>query len=394
MSKRKIISVVVAVLLTAGTLTPLTARGSQPLIVPTAAIARPADEAQPVKRKQNKLARVLSAPFRALARLFGGGQKSAAQEARKRNTQTAPQTQVVPQTQVATGTQAVTGTQLAAAVKTAPPEPERKSNAAEAPRPFMPAPAREPTPTAQPGVGVSSEGARIVRPSEASHAPTQPRAGMFIPRIEGVPPDSLSQGRALLQHGYLNEAIAELSIAATVGPGLVEANNLLGLAYDRIGWHREAVACYERALSVAPRDPVVLANLGNSLYLSDDYRAAFKRLKQSARLAPGIAVVQNNIGIVEARLGKYDSAFKSFARAGGEYDAHLKLAGILEIEKRERDAVKHYEAALRLQPGTAAVLERLVALYERTGRTRDAEEARRTLGQPPNPQKTTTGGGG
>ncbi|MCA1633089.1 MAG: tetratricopeptide repeat protein [Acidobacteria bacterium] len=380
MSKRKIISVVVAVFLTAGMLTPLTARGSQPatVLAATTTIARPADEAQPVKRKENKLARVLSAPFRALARLFGGGKKSASQEARKRNTQVVPENQGPPET-----------TQVASAVTSTPPEPERKSTAAEATPPFTPAIA----PAAQPGVGVPSEGARIIRPSEAATAPAEPRAGMFIPRIEGVPPDSLSQGRALLQHGYLNEAIAELSIAATVGPGLVEANNLLGLAYDRIGWHRQAVECYERALSVAPRDPVVLANLGNSLYLSDDYRAALKRLKQSARLAPGIAVVQNNIGIVEARLGKYDSAFKSFARAGGEYDAHLKLAGILEIERRDRDAVKHYEAALRLQPGTAAVLERLVALYERTGRTRDAEEARRTLGQPPNPQKTTTGGG-
>ena len=283
---------------------------------------------------------------------------------------------------------------MAAAVKSAPPEPERKSNAAEATPSFIPAPVREAAPAAQPGVGVPSEGARIVRPSEASNAPAQPRAGMFIPRIEGVPPDSLSQGRALLQPGYLNEAIAELSIAANGRPRTGRGQHLLGLAYDRIGWHSEAVACYERALSVAPKDPVVLANLGNSLYLSDDYRAALKRLKQSARLAPGIAVVQNNIGIVEARLGKYDSAFKSFARAGGEYDAHLKLAGILEIERRDRDAVKHYEAALRLQPGTAAVLERLVALYERTGRTRDAEEARRTLGQPPNPQKTATGGGG
>ena len=62
-----------------------------------------------------------------------------------------------------------------------------------------------------------------------------------MPVIEGVAPDHLSQGRALLQHGYLNEAIAELSVASTIGPDLIEANNLLGLAYDKRGWHRQAI---------------------------------------------------------------------------------------------------------------------------------------------------------
>jgi tetratricopeptide (TPR) repeat protein len=378
--RRKIISVVAAVVLTLGTLTPRPALASRPtpLTVNAVSVAQASDGAQPPSRKGNKLGRALSAPFRALAKLFGGGdgRKKQEQEARRRDARTAPEAQAAPADE----------TRAAAAVKTLPPVLEPASIAAE--------PARASASPARPDAA-ASEGTRIIRPSEAAAAaPASPvTKAIFIPRIEGVPPDHLSQGRALLQHGYLNEAIAELSIAASVGSGLVEANNLLGLAYDRIGWHVEAAKAYERALTVAPKDPVVLANLGNSLYLADDYRAALKRLKQSIKLSPGTAVVHNNIGIVEARLGKYDNAFKSFARASNTFDAHLKLAGILEIEKRERDAARHYEAALRLQPGTAAILERLVALYERTGRAREAEEARRTLGQPANPQKTATGGG-
>ena len=46
----------------------------------------------------------------------------------------------------------------------------------------------------------------------------------------------VAQGRALLEHGYVQEAVAELTVAATqVGPGLVEANNLLGIAYVQAG---------------------------------------------------------------------------------------------------------------------------------------------------------------
>lgn len=381
MLRRKIISVVAAVVLTFGTLTSFTVQAVSPTFA-TVTHAQASDETQPPKRKGNKFTRALSAPFRALAKLFGGGDDKKKQEARKRETQRAPVTQAANETQAA-----------AAAVKSAPLEAERKTVNNEHARSSSTESARASAPVVQSNAA-ASEGTRIVRPSEAAAttAPTNTK-GMFIPRIDGVPPDHLSQGRALLQHGYLNEAISELSIAASIGPGLVEANNLLGLAYDRIGWHREAVAAYERALTVAPKDPVVLANLGNSLYLSDDYHAALKRLKQSVRIAPTAPVVHNNIGVVQARIGKYDDAFKSFARASNTFDAHLKLAGILEIQKRDRDAARHYEAALRLQPGTAAVLERLVAIYERTGRTREAQEARRTLGQPANPQKTATGGG-
>ncbi len=93
-------------------------------------------------------------------------------------------------------------------------------------------------------------------------------------------------------------------------------------------------------------------------------------------------------------MGKYDEAYKYFVIASNDYDAHLKLASILEDHGRDRDAIKHYEAALAMQPDASAILERLVALYERTGERDKADTARRALGQPKNPQKTTTGGGG
>ena len=218
---------------------------------------------------------------------------------------------------------------------------------------------------------------------------------MWIPLIVGVPSDSVSQGRALLQHGYVQEAIAELQTAATTaGPQLAEANNLLGLAYDRLGWHRQAAGAYERALTLARKDYLILTNLGYSLYLAGDYTGALKRLNQAAMLAPAEPVIHNNLGVVHARLGRHGDAFKHFARATNQYDAHLKLAAILEEQSRDREAVKHYEAALRLQPGASAVLERLVALYERTGARDKADTARRALSQPKNPQKTATGGGG
>jgi Flp pilus assembly protein TadD len=369
----------------------------------TASPANSTDEGTPEqkpKRKGNGFARALGAPFRALARLFGGGKKSTSEEAKRRKTST-PQTTVA--TTEASPAPVVPAAQSTQEVMPAVPlvnKTEVKTTARKVDVTERAGGAREPevlSPlTPPPAAAVATrpaEGARVVRPDETGAIVEPPK--MWIPVIEGISKDPLTQGRALLEHGYVEEAIAELSIAATqVGPTLGEANNLLGIAYDRLGWHKQAVEAYNRALTVSPKDPVAIANLGYSLYLANDYAGALKRLKQASKLAPGTPVIYNNLGIVTAALGKYDEAYKYFAIASNDYDAHLKLASILEDQHRDRDAIKHYEAALAMQPGASAILERLVALYERTGERDKADMARRALGQPKNPQKTTTGGGG
>ena len=370
------------------------------------------DEQPARKRKGNGFARALGAPFRALARLFGGGKKSTTEAAKKRKTNP-PQTAAAAPTEAAPAPPAVEAPKQAAAPVNAAPAQSKQEvrpaaikadknrlktsaraidvtgGAAIASAPEVNSP--EPAPAAV--APRPSEGARVVRPDARGAIVEPPK--MWIPIIEGIAKDPLTQGRALLEHGYVQEAISNLTVAATqIGPSLVEANNLLGIAYDRVGQHKQAAEAYNRALTVAPKDFSVLANLGYSLYLADDYAGALKRLKQAAKLAPGQPVIYNNLGVVTARVGKYDEAYKYFVIASNDYDAHLKLASILEDHGRDRDAVKHYEAALAMQPGASAILERLVALYERTGNRDKADTARRALGQPKNPQKTTTGGGG
>ena len=406
MSKRKTLSLAVVLVIIVGVCAPPSALGNRVLYEPapsadatqpsaTSTATQPApdaadssDDPQQPKHKENGFAHALAAPFRALAKLFGGGRKSKSEEAKQRAPKTAP------------------SVAASAADKSAAQVKSDANPTAASPRPAQEK--KNPTASEQEATAITrgvvsgtqtsassarpSESVRVVRPDESGVVAEKPR--MWIPVIVGVPRDPLSQGRALLENGYIQEAVAELSTAAMVGPDLAEANNLLGLAYDRMGWHLQAAECYERALTASPKNAIVLANLGYSLYLADDYSGALKRLKQASKLAPGTPVIYNNIGVVEARLRHYEEAFKYFAIASNEYDAHLKLAAVFELEKRDRDAIKHYEAALRMQPGTSAILERLVALYERNGEHDKAEQARRTLGQPKNPQKTTTGGGG
>jgi Flp pilus assembly protein TadD len=200
------------------------------------------------------------------------------------------------------------------------------------------------------------------------------------PGAKGTAREHLMNGRALLGTGRVNEAIAELSLAASLDPRLSgEANGLLGLAYDQKGMRERAKESYERAMKDAPEDAQTLNNLGFSLYQNGNYRAAVDRLKRAARLAPTDQRILNNLALAQCRLGKYEDAYKNFARAGGELTGRLNTAALLERMGRDEDAIRYYEAARRLEPNSSITLRRLVDLYRRMGRTSDSEDAQRAL---------------
>ncbi|MDQ3747383.1 MAG: hypothetical protein M3444_23680, partial [Acidobacteriota bacterium] len=101
--------------------------------------------------------------------------------------------------------------------------------------------------------------------------------------------------------------------------------------------------------------------------------------KRAAKLAPGDARVLNNLALAQVRLGRYDDAYRNFARAGGEFNGHANLAALLIRMGRDDCAAEHLEAARRLQPSSANVLRQLAELYERTGNKAKAEDARQAL---------------
>jgi Tfp pilus assembly protein PilF len=335
------------------------------------------------KKRPNLFVRIISAPFRGLAKLFGGGGDKADKAARakaKENQKKEAQTAAARQP----ASVQTDATRIEASPAAAASQPDVLAEAAaRSVRTGEKVLSVPPTFAASSPVTTPSNIAPPPPPSDAAKEPFDYEPRPFTPFIEGVPGDALSQGRALLANGYTNEAVASLSVAAVTGPDLVEANNLLGLAYDRRGQHKQAREFYERALSVAPQNAHVLNNLGHSLYLDDRYNDALARLKDAARLAPADTRVAGNLALVYGRLRKYDDAFKQFKRAGGEFYAHTNTAALLATAGRDRDAIKHYEAARKLNPVSSDVLRQLITLYVRTGQRDKAEAAQRALDQSP-----------
>jgi Tfp pilus assembly protein PilF len=195
----------------------------------------------------------------------------------------------------------------------------------------------------------------------------------------GSAKEHLASGRAFLQDGRLNEAISELSTAASLDPRLGDAHNLLGVAYAQKGLQDRAKESYERAVKAEPEDAQTLNNLGFSLYQNGNYRAAIDRLKRAVKLAPRDERILNNLGLALCRIGKFEEAYKNFARAGGELTGNLNIAKMLERFGREEEAIKYYEGARRVDPHSSIALRRLADLYQRIGKIEESQSARNAL---------------
>lgn len=216
------------------------------------------------------------------------------------------------------------------------------------------------------------ESAGVTRVDDSRNAPSPKLAAAASAK------DHLASGREHLLGGRINEAISQLSTAASLDPKLTEAHNLLGVAYDRKGLGDQAKNSYERAVKVE-EDAQTLNNLGFSLYQNGNYRAAVDRLKRAVKLAPTDERILNNLGLALCRLGKFDDAYKQFARAAGPLTGNLNTARMLERFGREEDAIKYYEAARRIDPACTLALRRLADLYKRTGKPEEAQAANNAL---------------
>ena len=189
----------------------------------------------------------------------------------------------------------------------------------------------------------------------------------------------LKNGHDFLNAGDLNGAIAGLSRAASLDPKSGEPRNLLGVAYESKGLRTRALESFKAAVQADKNNAEYLNNYGFLLIKNNDFDDATKYLKRATKLSPSDARIWNILGLAQSRRGKFDDAFQSFVRAGGDFNGHMNTAAQLLAGGFAKDAIKHLEKAQTLQPNSVDVLATLSNLYKMTGRHSDAEAARRSL---------------
>jgi Flp pilus assembly protein TadD len=184
------------------------------------------------------------------------------------------------------------------------------------------------------------ESAQVTRVVDAVQEPPQ-----AVPTTDISAAEHVERGRSFLNSDKLNEAVAELSLATSMDPTLAEAHNLLGVAYHRKGLTDLALKSLEAALKLDKKNAQILNNLGYLFYDRGDYKHALEPLKKAAKFAPNDARILNNLALTQSQLGKFDDAYKNFARAGGEIEGRLNTANRLEIAGLSEKAREQYQAA-------------------------------------------------
>lgn len=166
----------------------------------------------------------------------------------------------------------------------------------------------------------------------SAQARPMPTDGMRVnarntPAAEG---DAYQTGRGLLAIGDVTGAMAAFRQALLEAPQSVDALNGVGICYDRLGRYDISRGYYDSALAIEPNSPLVLNNLGYSLYLQGQHAAAIPILQRAAEAGdPAVVAASRRVlALVSAQM-REASARASTREALAEIAApraHIELA--------------------------------------------------------------------
>jgi uncharacterized protein (AIM24 family) len=128
----------------------------------------------------------------------------------------------------------------------------------------------------------------------------------------------LYRGSELLQAGQLEEARAQLEAAYQLQPDNEKGQNLLGLAYFKLGHLDRAAEIYEGLVRENATDPTLRVNLGLVYLKSGQLQRAIREFDHAVELAPDHAKAHNYLGLALAQAGEYGRAREAFLRAGSD----------------------------------------------------------------------------
>lgn len=244
---------------------------------------------------------------------------------------------------------------------------------------------------------------------------TNGRGIRFSGRIhEQISPSAATVGaeerhcRVLLDHLGYDDRDAELQSSkgarnrrllermAKENPRSAYAHYTLGQHYSLSGEHRKALRSLESARRLKQFDTPMTAAMLNSMgeiHLKLENVAEARRMaEESRRLLPRQVGAYYLLYRVAVAGGEDDRALSALERllernallerSGTDLSTdvvidplkiHYEMGMILQRMERSEEALMHFERVLRVHPGEASVLERVVSIYLKGGRLAEAE---------------------
>ncbi|MBN1104207.1 MAG: tetratricopeptide repeat protein [Deltaproteobacteria bacterium] len=130
------------------------------------------------------------------------------------------------------------------------------------------------------------------------------------------------------------------------------------------GRAEEAIAEFKEATRILPLNPAFHHGLGTALLTQGKYAEAAQHLKAALKIKPDYPEALVNLGSALRQLGEVDEASAALHGAlklKALPAAHHNLGLLLAAEGRFREAIVHYEQALRLKPSDVRIHNDLAA---------------------------------
>ena len=187
----------------------------------------------------------------------------------------------------------------------------------------------------------------------------------------------LTLARKLMHLGEYNAAAAEYEKVLDYLPDSPSALNNLAVIYARTGRDLEAARLFRRLLDLQPDDRAA-SNLGAVYYNLNQMDKAIQAFEEAHKLAPDDPTVQRNLGDTHEKLGDLKTAHQWFEKALAAYERALAAGGpraqllgeravcTAKLGRSDR-ALKDIEQALQLAPNNTNLLFNAAQVYALAG---------------------------
>lgn len=186
-----------------------------------------------------------------------------------------------------------------------------------------------------------------------------------------------------------NAALGICKLILKNNPKEVNALNLSGIIYDKLGKKKQATKLFLAALKITPDNPELCTNLATTYIDLEEIENANKYLQQAISFDPNYTEALYNLGNICYRKGDFGTAKAWYQKTIKLNPQHIRalnnLADVLRKQGEIDQSIEHYNQVLLLEPNYIESLLGLASLkYDNREYTVSEELLRRIIALNPN----------